>query len=93
MDKQLREAITEIVDDMNRMARSMPIRSQRDYTTPETSVVSQLLALFHTYGNRERLDKTLRLSYEIRISELESQLETVTKFAELIKELNKEVES
>ena len=106
-DEQLREAAQKTVDYLYKIEGDCPPELYKAIATlrqlineefkPEKQLSSQFIfdiisPAFHTYGNRERLDKTLRLSYEIRISELERQLETDTKFAELIKELNREVE-
>lgn len=63
-EPELREAITEIVDDLNRMARAMPTRSQRDYSTPDKSTVDQIMQLISqhtaTAVSESRIDEALK---------------------------------
>lgn len=76
MDKQLREAIWDKLDYVN------PV--YRDTTT------DQLLALFHTYGNRERVDELEHIDNKPNVRLWFDGFYGVD---DRIKELNREVES
>lgn len=87
MDKQLREAIEKI------------LTSDGRWSVELNDDVDQLLALFHTYGNRERVEECKKLKKmckrrDTQISDntfvacvFESEIE------QRIEELNREVES
>ena len=79
-DKQLREAIWDKLDYVN------PV--YRDTTT------DQILALFHTYGNRERIDELVTLTPTLVMeTECEECIKNEDTISNRIAELNREVES
>lgn len=61
-DKQLREAILEILREGKKPGYADWRPSQLE--TRRQAQTDQLLALFHTYGNRERLDELEKLKEE-----------------------------
>lgn len=65
MDKQLREAIYTILRHPNNKLADNDIRVQRSIRHEiREEQTDQLLALFHTYGNRERINELEKLKEE-----------------------------
>ena len=94
-DKQLREAIYTILRHPNNKLPDNDIRVQRSIRHEiREEQTDQLLALFHTYGNRERVDELVTLTPTLVMeTECEECIKNEDTISNRIAELNREVES
>ncbi len=94
-DKQLREAIYTILRHPNNKLPDNDIRVQRSIRHEiREEQTDQLLALFHTYGNRERLDEARYFDGQLIGSPRKvTTNDRVKKRIAELEELNREVES
>lgn len=85
MDKQLREAITSLMQEYQAKVAVDP-----DTWHGIADTIPKLLALFHTYGNRERIDELEHIDDKPNVRLWFDGFYGVD---DRIKELNREVES